>query len=535
MPEPAGILVAQEKVSVMSVISLLARSGCAFAAAPLPTPEMVRDRLRTWLGSLSLAVLCLATASAQAQAPVKFQNPLLAPAWTVAAPETQGFDSAALAAVLEDIEARNVPFYGLMVFRHHTLVLESYRHPYDQNMPVDIKSCTKSILSAVVGIAIGEGKLTGVDAPVMPFFADRSGGAANDPRKSALRVEHLLTMSSGLAWNKREDPQRMGRAPDWIEYALAKSMAVAPGERFNYSEADVHLLSAILQRATGERTGDYAQRKLFAPIGMQATWFADPQGVSFGGFGLITTPRELARFGHLYLQQGQWEGRQVVPAAWVEASTRFQRASDSQSRPGYGYLWWRPAVGGYSAVGSGGKYVYVRPEDELVVVLNAGLNSEDMFEVIAKGVLPAIRSDSALPPDPQATARLDKAVRLLQSPPVQTIALPSMAQQVSGKSFQLTDENGRPQRIVLRFADTHEASLDFLGEDFAVGLDGRYRRSASRSSRGRWVTPDSFHVEQIRRDGTHGEIRLRFTADQLHVSEVDTASSAKRERVATPG
>jgi len=270
---------------------------------------------------------------------------------------------------------------SLLIERDGVLVCErSYQHG-DLAAPANVKSVTKSIVSALVGIALREGDLLSLDQRVEEFFP-QFFPAGGDQRKRAICLRHLLTMRSGLRWAEQsaDSLPALFASPDWVQHALSLPLMHPPGEVFAYSTPDAHLLSAILTRATGVNTLAFANRSLFGPLGITATtWPSDPQGFPIGGSELSLTPREMAKVGSLYLRKGNWEGRQLMPAEYVEASTRTQvRPADGAfASATYGYLWWVTMVGPYAsfyALGYGGQLICVIPALEVVFVTTARLD-----------------------------------------------------------------------------------------------------------------------------------------------------------------
>ncbi len=242
---------------------------------------------------------------------------------------------------------------------------------------VNIKSASKSLISALVGIALERGDLASLNTPVAELLPEAFAGA--DERKRSITLGHLLSMQSGL-----ESTTGTGYGPwvssrDWVRHAVARPLVAAPGSEFIYSTGNSHLLSAVLARATGKPTREFAREVLLEPLGISASWSQDPQGTDFGGNELRMTPRALARFGQLYLQGGAWEGRQLVPAAWVAESTSRHAEGWPDRYGAYGYLWWLPPGrpgGAFMAVGYGGQFLYVVPEREMVVVITSTLEGK---------------------------------------------------------------------------------------------------------------------------------------------------------------
>jgi CubicO group peptidase (beta-lactamase class C family) len=228
-----------------------------------------------------------------------------------------------------------------------------------------------------------QGYIQSVDQPVLSFFPERT--VANlDARKEAMALEHLLTMTDGLDWVSKDirftssgdTTPEMRQSSDWVQFTLDRRMAEEPGSRWNYNGGASHLLSAIIQETTGMTALEFAEEHLFGPLGIsKATWSSDPQGRNYGAAYLRMMPRDMAKFGYLYLNEGRWDGEQIVPAAWVEAST-----TNHSPTPGmyYGYQWWvMPWAGYYSAIGARGQYIIVLPELDMVVVFTSDLVPED--------------------------------------------------------------------------------------------------------------------------------------------------------------
>ena len=367
--------------------------------------------------ALCLAVL-LAACAPSSPAPMALPTPpamaaprpTTAPAdWPTSSPEAQGMDSTALLAALDAASTQKLAIDGLLVARNGTIVMEAYFGPYGRDTLHDLYSCTKSFVATLVGIAIDQGKLTGVHQPVLSFFPGKQF-ANPDTRKQAMTLEHLLTMTSGLEWDDDAEIRSMYASRDWVRHVLDHPVAGAPGAGFAYNSGSSHVLSAILQRATGTRTLDFARDNLLGPLGIHNyAWEADTQGVAIGGWGLRLSPRDMARLGQLYLDRGVWQGRRIVSAEWVrQATTAHVAAPDGL---GYGYLWWvHPALGAYTARGRGGQLIFVVPAQQLVIVFTAtNENDSRFFRLIEQHILPAVRSAAPLPENPEALATLRAA------------------------------------------------------------------------------------------------------------------------------
>ena len=263
--------------------------------------------------------------------------------------------------------------------------------------PVNIKSASKSVMSALVGIAIARGVLTGVDQPILPVL--RADAPADpDPRLARVTVGDLLSMQAGLERTSGENYGRWVSSPNWVRYALSRPFVDEPGGAMLYSTGSTHLLSAMLTRASGRSTYDLAQEWLARPLGIAVPpWPRDRQGVYFGGNDMLMSPRALARFGELYRLGGVVDGRRVLPASWIEQSWT-PRAVSPWSGGQYGYGWFVGSAGGHPvryAWGYGGQMVYVLPDLSLTVVMTSDSGARDgghidaLNRLLAEGVVPA--------------------------------------------------------------------------------------------------------------------------------------------------
>lgn len=342
--------------------------------------------------------------------------------WPTSIPEQQGIDSESLADMLAAIQEQDHRIDGLMIVRHGHIVLEAYLYPFREGSLHVLNSCTKSVLSALVGIAIDQGHIGGVDQRVLALLPGRT--VANlDDRKSQMTLEDLLTMTTGLecrdsylyGWRGFRE---MERSSDWVQFVLDLPMVDDPGTRFEYCNGASLLLSAILQEATGTNALEFAQEHLFGPLGItEVEWPTTPRGISTGWGGLRMHPRDMAKFGLLYLQGGRWEGEQVVSSEWVETSARKRIPATLQD--GYGYQWWIAENGVYMALGYAGQFIFVVPSQDMVVVAVSDLDEQDFYVpqiLLGEYIIPATKSSSPLPPNPAGFLRLQSLAEELAAP-----------------------------------------------------------------------------------------------------------------------
>jgi CubicO group peptidase (beta-lactamase class C family) len=281
-----------------------------------------------------------------------------------------------------DAMARELPrLHSLLVSRDGELIFEEYYNGTRRDRLANIKSASKSVISALTGMAIDRGLIPGVGTPIAAYFPELARAA--DPGKLAITVEDLLEMRSGLEGTSNRNYGAWVLSRNWVQHALARPMFAPPGEVMEYSTGNTHLLSAILTKAAGTSTWQFANEVLAEPLGFSlARWPRDPQGIYFGGNDMLMTPRQLLAFGELYLNGGRSGERQIVPESWVARSCegRERRREDRPGRGGasdpmsdrqYGYGWWVHDFSGHQtcfAWGYGGQYVFVVPDLDVVIV-----------------------------------------------------------------------------------------------------------------------------------------------------------------------
>jgi CubicO group peptidase (beta-lactamase class C family) len=269
----------------------------------------------------------------------------------------------------------------------------------------DIRSASKSIVSLLFGIAVSQGAIPNLEVPVLDYFPEYKDLQTADRRK--IRLKDLLTMTSGLHWDEHTysyiDPRNsetaMDLASDRMRHILSQPIEAPPGSRWTYSGGDVALIGEVIARATKKPLDVFARDSLFTPMGITAfEWLKDDKGVPYAASGLRLRPRDMLKIGQLMLDQGRFNGRQVVPASWIEAATAPAAHVDSDGKcpTEYGYFWWlwpTCTPGYYAAMGNGGQRIFLMPSRKLVIVITAGLYNDDkqgMMRLITRGVIDAL-------------------------------------------------------------------------------------------------------------------------------------------------
>ncbi len=357
------------------------------SANALILPDKPR-KLLSVMAILVLAAMSLAACKAQAtseadQFVVTAIAPDLSSSWRTANPADQGLNADRLTGLVETIEEFNYNIDSVTVIRNGYIVADAYFPPFEPNTKHVIHSITKSIVSALVGIAIDRGYIQGVDQPVLDFFPQEMA-VSLDVEKQAITLEHLLTMSSGLECRdsylyRWRGLNELRASADWVQFMLDLPLVDRPGSRFEYCNGGSFLLSAVIQEATGVSALEFARANLFEPLGItDVVWPANPQGINIGWGEMRMKPHDMAKIGQLYLNDGQWEGAQVIPADWVEASTQAHIVAATLS-DGYGYQWWVDDGGYYMALGYQGQFIFVVPDKNIVVVFTSELAEVDFF------------------------------------------------------------------------------------------------------------------------------------------------------------
>jgi CubicO group peptidase (beta-lactamase class C family) len=463
--------------------------------------------------------------------------------WQTSTPEEQGMDSADLAKLVAYGTSRR--FDSLLIARHGKIVLDAYYAPYSADIPHIINSSTKVVIGTLAAMALKDGLLDSTDHPMLDFFADRNLTNIDD-RKKAITVQHLLDMTSGIDWREPTDGRpvtffEMERSPDWTKFILDRPMSNAPGDIFNYNSGNPQLLSAILTKLTGMSAEDYAKAKLFGPLGITAwNWRKDPQGISTGGNGLALLPRDMAKIGYLYLRNGQWEDKTLVPPAFVERSSHATINMNLKFEPAFrysNYFWALPDRNVYMAVGYHCQVIMVFPALDIVAVTT----TRDFypFGVVTDFISGAVKSDTALLPARDGASLLANAVRDVSTEkPGEVGATPETAAAISGKvytfpgngmalkSLSLTLTGSQP-RIDLEFFD-RDPTAPSRKVGGPIGLDGRYQKgdmtpAGISAAKGSWSNDHTFVLNRLILGAGFAEQKytLSFDDEKLIVRGLD--------------
>ena len=378
------------------------------------------------------------------------------------APEEQGVSSSAIRSFVEKADQSIDSLHSVMLVRHGKVVAEGWWAPYDAETKHQLFSLSKSFTSTAVGLAVDEGKLS-INDPVLKFFPEDAPEDPSDNLK-AMQVSDLLRMSTG----HQEEPKR----PDdqvWTKAFLSQPVPFKPGTHFLYNTSGSYMLSAIVQKATGETTLDYLRPRLFEPLGIDdPEWGESPQGVSLGGYGLNLRTEDIAKFGHLYLRKGMWNGERVLPEAWVEAATSLQTSNGSNPESdwdqGYGYQFWRARHGAYRGDGAFGQYCVVMPEQDAVVAITAGVGDmQAVLNLIWDELLPGFKP-STLPADSAAQAKLAQALKGLMIRCPEGSEAPGAGLDPIGKTYRFAENPRKLESVALEKGEADATTLVIRSE-----------------------------------------------------------------------
>ncbi len=453
------------------------------------------------------------------------------------APEAQGISSAALLDFITAADTEIDTFNSFMLVRHGHVIAEGWWTPYGPEIPHVLFSLSKSFTSTAVGLAINEGKLS-LDDRVMSFFPDDVPGNPA-PNLPEMRLRDLLIMSSG------QDADVIRNFPfispeDPVKAFLRLPVDHKPGSIFVYNTPGTFIQSAIVQKVVGEPVVDYLGPRLFEPLGMgHPVWDASKQGVSFGGFGLNLRTEDIACFGQLFLQKGQWQGKQLIPAAWVETATSKQTSNGSNPNSdwdqGYGYQFWRCRPGFYRGDGAFGQYCIVMPQYDAVVAITSGVrNMQAVMNLVWEKILPAFK-DAPLPADAAGDQRLkEKLAGLTIHLPAGSATSPQAAS-VSGKTYIFPANDRKIESLSLTFAGDNATLVahDANGDQRIAVTHGSWQTGSSRfvaglergtinpveqkiAAAGAWTSNDTYTIKLCCYETPfYATMQFQFAGDRL--------------------
>ena len=375
-------------------------------------------------------------------------------------PEAEGISSKGILDFVEAAGKSEHELHSFMMLRHGKVVAEGWWAPYRPDLRHTMYSVSKSFTATAVGFAVSENRLS-VEDKVISFFPDELPATVS-PYLAELRIKDLLSMSAG------QEPDPTGptitKDSNWVKAFFSIPILHRPGTKFLYNSLCTYMLSAIVQKVTGEKLIDYLTPRLFVPLGITGMdWEVDPMGINTGGWGLRVKTEDMAKFGQLFLQKGNWQGKQVLPAAWVEAASTLKivqhpdlpqvQKDASDWEQGYCYQMWRSRNNSYRGDGAFGQFIIVMPDQDAVIVITS--ETSDMqaeFNLVWKYLFPAIQKEK-LPADKNTTATLKQKLAALALPLQTKKTTPPLVRSVSGKAFSMSPNALYVRNMAFQFKD----------------------------------------------------------------------------------
>jgi CubicO group peptidase (beta-lactamase class C family) len=459
--------------------------------------------------------------------------------------------SAAILGFVEAAEQKVDALHSVMVLRHGRVVAEGWWAPFAADEQHHLFSLSKSFTSVAVGLAISEGKLS-LDDPILKFFPDKAPAV---PGKNLIqmRVRDLLRMSSGQRADDIKDFPFTGK-DDLVRDFLELPVPDIPGTHFVYNTPGTFILSAIVQKVTGQTVLDYLKPRLFEPLGIvNPLWQATSEGISEGGLGLSIRTEDIARFGQLLLQRGRWQGRQLVPAGWIDEATSLQTANGSDPtsdwNQGYGYQFWRCRPGFFRGDGAYGQFCIVMPQYDAVVAITSGTGDmQEVMNLVWDLIVPALKS-SPLEADAVSDQRLSEKLANLSLRPVAGRPTSPVAQMVSGRRYAFAPNPQHIEAVSLipgKDGTGTRMNLRISGSEWSVACgSGSWVKGSITEDGGApvavaasaaWTSEDTFSATLVRyRTPLSTAYDLRFSADTVVLEALDHVGNPPPSRIRLEG
>ena len=382
-------------------------------------------------------------------------------------PEQQGVSSISLGNFLQEVEKSNIEFHSIMMLRHGHVIAEGWWDPYKPEFKHTLYSLSKSFTSTAVGMLVDDRKIS-VDDPVISFFPNDVPAEISE-NLGAMQIKHLLTMNTGHDQGTL-GAMRSAEDANWPKAFLSLEVVYQPGAHFLYNSGATYMLSAVVQKVSGQTLFDFLTERLFKPLHIEgADWEADPNGVNVGGYGLRVRTEDIAKFGQLYLQKGQWGDQQLISEEWIDAAT--QKQSDSQDgdndwSQGYGYQFWRckPAPGFYRGDGAFGQYCIVIPQyDTVFAITSESFDMQASMKLIWDYILPNIQNDTLEDDETSASSLKNDLANLSLIIPRNSLSSP-IANQISGQEFHVEENQWEVSSVRFNF-EVDTCTFSFTSKD----------------------------------------------------------------------
>ena len=469
-------------------------------------------------------------------------------------PEKQGMNSEVILAFIDSLEKTKFAIHSFMLLRHDQVIAESWWRPYDPACKRYVYSLTKSFTSTAVGFAVTEGLLK-VEDKVVSFFSEDLPREVSE-NLAAMQVRDLLTMSTGHGMDSTLAIMTPG-LENWVQTILAFPVDYAPGTHFLYNSGATYLLSAIVQKVSGQCVKDYLSNRLFEPLGIRnVTWDVCPRGINIGGWGLSLTTEEIARFGLFYLHKGVWNGKRLLPSEWIEVATSACVRNDGEDRvnetldwrQGYGYQFWRCQHGAYRADGSSGQYCVVMPEQDAVLALTSETqNMQGILDLFWKHILLNMKDAPILGGD-KAQKSLQRKLSSLEIIVPPAHPNPESVTRISDKLFKMNENEKGILSVSFSFASASNCFhlTNGQGEHQIVCGNGRWIKNEAMipfmlpsmmnqllnrkivnpvkvAAWGTWKDPQTYVMIWQYLETPHSDtVTCRFQGDEIHLDSVSS-------------
>jgi CubicO group peptidase (beta-lactamase class C family) len=466
-------------------------------------------------------------------------------------PEEQGISSSAILGFVQDAEQKIDALHSVMIVRHGHVVAEGWWSPFAASEPHVLFSLSKSFTSTAIGLAISEGRMS-LDDTVLKFFPEQAP-AFPSKNLNSMRVRDLLRMATGQTAEDIKNFPFDGKE-DLVRVFLELPVPDIPGTHFVYNTSATFMLSAIIQKVTGQTVQEYLGPRLFDPLGMGSPkWDQSPGGISLGGFGLNIRTEDIACFGQLYLQKGQWHGKQIIPADWVHAATSLQIANGSDPasdwNQGYCYQFWRCRHGFFRGDGAFGQFCIVMPEFDTVVAITSGTGDlQGVLNLVWDRILPALGAAS-LPADADAQRKLSEKLASLSLRKQSGQPSSPTADKVTGRVFIFPPNPQHIESISLKTAGDRASPsialrLDGVDQRLECGA-GSWTRGAITTASGEtipvaasgaWSSEDTYSVRLVRyRTPFSTDYDVRFAGDHVILEALDNVGLIQPQRIRLVG
>jgi len=418
-------------------------------------------------------------------------------------PEKEGVDSKGILDFVNATRTSKTEFHSFMLVRHGKVIADGWWNPYAPDLRHTLYSCSKSFTATAIGFAINEQKLA-LDSKVISFFPDQVPPTIS-PNLAQLTVKDALIMADG----QDPEPGYVSADTNWVKGFLAAPVVHKPGSVFLYNSLGTYMLSAIIQKVTGQTVLQYLTPRLFKPLGIKnIDWETDLKGISTGGWGLRLKTEDMAKFAQLFLQKGKWEGKQILPLGWAEeASTAKiiqhpdmpqEKRAASDWEQGYGYQMWRSKNNAYRGDGAFGQYMIVMPDQDAVIAITAETSDmQEEIDLVWKYILPAMHPDK-LSENKVAAAQLKKALKELALPPL-TKQVSGLAAEINGKSYTLANDQSKISNISFKFSGNGNCQISLRGDtaDYSLSFGAGSWLSGSTNKPGPSLTARAKEIRNM--------------------------------------